>query len=187
MKPLTSIAASAAVLLNAGAASAQSSSWYFQGNAGATFASRLGGTPNRSGDAGWTIGGQVGQDFGNGWRADVEGLYLEARNGNGAPGDAQVGGGFVNGYYNFNHGRAWQPFIGVGVGGADVRSLGAEDGGFAYQVKVGLDHPFNDRLTGEIAYRFLGVPGLRDEGPGGIHGDYHTSEVTVGLRYRFGP
>jgi opacity protein-like surface antigen len=178
---------SAAMLLAAGAAAAEDPHWYLQGDAGAGFASQLDGTPHRSGDAGWTIGGLVGRDFANGWRADTEVIHLDARNTRGPSGSTAVWGGFVNGYYNFNHGKAWQPFIGAGVGGADVRSFGVADDGFAYQLKAGLDHPFNDRLTGEIAYRYLGVTGLRDGGPNGVHGDYHTSAVTVGLRYRFGP
>jgi opacity protein-like surface antigen len=182
----TLIAVSAAAMLAAGAAAAEDPHWYVQGEAGAGFASGLDGTPHRSGDSGWTIGALGGRDFGNGWRADTEVLYLSAGNRHGLPGSTEVWSGLVNAYYNFNHGKAWQPFVGAGIGGADVSSLGAEGSGFVYQVKAGVDHPFNDRLTGEIAYRYLDVTGLRDGGPNGFHGDYHTSAVTIGLRYLFG-
>jgi OOP family OmpA-OmpF porin len=177
----------AGAFIAAGAASAQNADWYVQGNAGASFASRFDDNPHHDGDAGWALSGQAGRDFGNGWRADAEVLYFDAQDTHGF-GRTSLLGGFVNGYYNFFNKGAWRPFVGAGVGVADVRSFGASDTRFAYQAKVGIDHPFSDRLTGEVAYRYVGVPGLRAEGEsGGFHGDYHASLVTVGLRYRFGP
>ena len=176
----------AGAILAAGAASAQDAGWYVQGNAGVSFASRFDSGPRHEGDAGWAVSGQAGRDFGNGWRTDAEVLYLDAHDAHGAPGRTKLTGGFVNGYYNFLHNRAWQPFIGAGVGIADVDSFGASDARFAYQAKVGVDHPFSNRLTGELAYRCVGVTGLRaPAGDGAFHGDYHASVVTVGLRYRF--
>jgi opacity protein-like surface antigen len=180
-------AALAAALTIDGAASAESPDWYFQANGAAGFDSNLSATPNRAGVAGWGLSGEAGRDFGNGWRADAEALYLDSGNRYGQGGRTSLTGGFVNGYYNFNHGRAWQPLVGGGVGVADVRSIGEADTRFAWQVKAGLDHPFNNRLTGEIAYRYIGVPDVRAGiGPAGFQGNYHSSAITVGLRFRFG-
>src|SRR5258708_3078697 len=129
-----------AAVLAAGAASAQDASWYVQGNAGASFASRFDSNPHHDGDAGWALSGQAGRDFGNGWRADAEVLYLDAQDAHGASGRTHLLGGFVNGYHNFFHQGAWRPFVGAGVGVADVGSLGGSDTRFAYQAKVGIDH-----------------------------------------------
>jgi opacity protein-like surface antigen len=182
-----SAAVLATALLAGGAAAAADASWYVQGNTGGSFASDLQASPHRSGTAGWVISGEAGRDFGNGWRTDAELLYLDAGNQHGLPGRTSAIGGFVNGYYNFNHNGPWQPFVGGGIGAADVRSIGQDDTQFAWQVKAGLDHPFTKRLTGEVAYRYVEVPNLHGGiEPVGFRGDYHSSAVTIGFRYRFG-
>lgn len=187
MKTIVPAAVLGAALSIAGAASAEDPSWYFQANGAAGFGSNLPATPNRAGTAGWGVSGELGRDFGNGWRTDAEILYLDSGNRYGQGGRTTFTGGFVNGYYNFNRGRAWQPFVGAGVGGAGVTSIGDSDARFAWQVKAGLDHPFTNRLTGEIAYRYVGVPDVRAGiEPAGFGGNYHSSAITVGLRFRFG-
>jgi OmpA-OmpF porin, OOP family len=187
MTRIVAIATLAAALSTGSAAFAENPSWYLQANGAAGFDSNLPATPSRGGEPGWGFSGEAGRDFGNGWRTDAEILYLDSGNRFGQGGRTSMTGGFVNGYYNFNHGRAWQPFVGGGVGVADIRSIGETDTKFAWQVKAGVDHPFNDRLTGEIAYRYIGVPDLRaGVEPTGFRGDYHSSAITVGLRFRFG-
>ncbi|HEX7946581.1 MAG TPA: outer membrane beta-barrel protein [Phenylobacterium sp.] len=195
MKSLTLAAVAAATtVLAAGAASAQDANWYVQGNVGGTFGSRLDGasappiaTPDRKGDTGWAVSGAVGREFSNNLRAEVEGVYLSADNKHASPGKTSTLGGFVNGYYDFNRGGQFQPFVGAGVGFAQVSSRGDDDTGFAYQLKAGVAHPFNDRLTGEVAYRYLAVTNVAaGVGDRRFDGDYHSSAVTVGLRYKLG-
>ncbi len=184
------IAAAAGVALFATAATAQDApSWYVTGNTGATFGSHMGDGPHNN--TGWTVSGGVGRDFGNGFRAEGEALYLDgAGRRHGA--DTSAVAGLLNGYYGWNLHGAWQPFIGGGVGAADVRldGDGAQHGdstNFAYQAIVGMAHPFNDRLTGEVKYRYLGVTDTRFGAVANrIGGDYQTSMVTIGFRYRFG-
>lgn len=186
MKMTVPAAAIAAAISIDGAASAETPSWYVQANGMAGFGSNLSATPDRAGKAGWGLSGEAGRDFGNGWRSDAEFLYLDSGNRYDQPGRTSLTGGFVNGYYNFNHGRAWQPFVGGGVGVAAVRSIGEADTRFAWQVKTGLDHPFTDKVIGEVAYRYIGVPDAQGGvEPAGFHGPYHSSAMTVGLRFRF--
>ena len=190
MKSLTLAAVAAVTTLAAGAAgaaSAQDANWYVQGNAGGTFGSRLDGTPDRKGDTGWAVSGAAGREFGNNLRAEAEAVYLSADNKHAIPGKTSTLGGFVNGYYDFNRGGEWQPFVGAGVGFAQVRSRGDDDTGFAYQLKAGVAHPFNERLTGEVAYRYLDVTNVKaGAGDRRFDGDYHANVVTVGLRYKLG-
>jgi opacity protein-like surface antigen len=187
MNKIVRAAVLAAALSIAGAASAETPAWYGQANAMTGFGSNLPATPDRAGRIGWGLSGEVGRDFGNGWRTDAEVLYLDSGNRYNQPGRTSLTGGFVNGYYNFNHNGAWQPFVGGGVGAASVSSIGESDTRFAWQVKTGLDHPFTNRLIGEVAYRYIGVPdahaGIE---PAGFHGDYHSSAVTIGVRFLFG-
>jgi len=197
MKSLILMAAASAALISAAAPSASwaadDNSWYVRGDAGATFSGRIDGPNGPRSDDGWTVGGGVGKSFGNGWRAEGQLLYLDNSGKSGA-GDTKVFGGFANGYYDFLPNSQWRPFLGAGIGMAQVK----EDGGpaaaphgdktvFAYQLHAGVSHPFNDQLTGEVAYHYLGAPSVTfGSGASRVDGDFGASLVTVGLRYRFG-
>jgi opacity protein-like surface antigen len=198
MKSLILAAASAAVLFAIPAAAsaapaADDNSWYVRGDAGATFDGRIDGGNGPKSDSGWALGGGVGKSFGNGWRAEGQLLYLD-NSGKSGFGDTKVFGGFANGYYDFLPDSQWRPFVGAGVGVAQVKV----DGGpataphgdktvFAYQLHAGVSHPFNDQLTGELAYHYLGAPSVEfGSGANRVDGDFGGSLVTVGLRYKFG-
>lgn len=181
----------AATGLSATAAAAQDAGWYVRGDAGGDFQSEINGSPSAKGDTGWMVSGAAGREIGDGFRAESEVLYLDSQGGHAGAGDLKTIAGMVNGYYDFNHQGAWRPFVGAGVGFAQVKVDGGpsdgDDTGFAYQFKVGVAHPFNDRLTGEVAYRYFGVNGLEfGRGPSRLDGDFSTQAVTVGLRYKLG-
>jgi OOP family OmpA-OmpF porin len=190
MRALTAVAV-AATALSATAAAAQDSGWYVRGDVGGNFQSEINGRSSAKGDTGWTVSGAVGRRIGDGFRGEGEVLYLDSSGKHSGAGDLKTVAGLLNGYYDFNRQGAWQPFVGAGVGFAQVKVDGGpsngDDTGFAYQFKVGVAHPFNDRLTGEVAYRYLGVNGLEfGAGPGRVNGDFSTQAVTVGLRYKLG-
>ena len=45
----------------------------------------------------------------------------------------------------------------------------------------------NDRWTGEVAYRYLGVTDVSlGSGPAKLDGDFNSQAVTVGVRYKIG-
>lgn len=193
MKALFLAAVSAATLM-ATAASAQqiSPDWYVGGNFGDSFDAKVNGGGRPTSDSGWTISGAVGRRFGNGFRAEGELVYLD-NDGRHGSGDTKTTAGFVNGYYDFLQNPDWQPFIGAGIGIGQVRIDGngptahGDDTNFAYQLKVGLAHPFSDKLTGEIAYRYLGVTDVKiGSGVSRFSGDYGASAITVGLRFALG-
>jgi opacity protein-like surface antigen len=200
MKSLILAAASAAALValpaaaqTTGPGQAGDNSWYVRGDAGATFDARIDGTNGPKSDSGWTLDAGVGKSFGNGWRAEGQLLYLD-NSGKSGFGDTKLFGGFANGFYDFLPDSQWRPFLGAGVGIAQVK----EDGGpaaaphgdktvFAYQLHAGVSHPFSDQLTGEVAYHYLGAPSVKfGSSTQHVDGDFGASLVTVGLRYRFG-
>jgi opacity protein-like surface antigen len=200
MKSLILAAASVAALIavpvaaaaQTAASGANDNSWYVRGDAGATFSGRIDGANGPRSDNGWTIDAGVGKSFGNGWRAEGQVLYLD-NSGKSGFGDQKVVGGFANGYYDFLPGGQWRPFLGAGIGIAQVKvdDSGAAPHGdktvFAYQLHAGIAHPFSDQLTGELAYHYLGAPSVKfDTGAKRVDGDFGASLVTVGLRYRFG-
>jgi opacity protein-like surface antigen len=197
MKALILAAASAASLIALAsplaAQAGEDNSWYVRGDAGATFSGRIDGTNGARSDDGWTVDVGVGKSLGSGWRADGQILYLNNKGKSGA-GDTKVTAGIASVYYDFLPDSQWRPFVGAGIGIAQVK----EDSGsalsrhgdkttFAYQVGGGISHPFNDKLTGELAYRYLGAPSVRfGSGASRVDGDFGASLVTVGLRYKFG-
>jgi opacity protein-like surface antigen len=197
MKSLILTAAAAAALVTA-AAPAQSwaaddNSWYVRGDTGATFSGRIDGTNGPRSDDGWAVDVGAGKSLGAGWRADGQILYLDNQGKSGF-GDTKVTAGLASVYYDFFPDSQWRPFVGGGIGIAQVK----EDGGsvlaphgdktsFAYQIGGGVSHPFNEKLTGEVAYRYLGVPDVKFGSAGNrVNGDFGASLVTVGLRYKFG-
>src|SRR5258707_15669736 len=132
------------------------------------------------------IGGVEGRQFGDGFRAETEVLYLHSNGKLATDSDLETIAGMVNGYYDFNRNGAWRPFVGAGVGVAQVKVDGGfsrgDDTGFAYQFKAGVAHPITDRLTGEVAYRYLGVNGVQfGEGTGRLNGNFSAHLLTVGL------
>ncbi|THD64824.1 outer membrane beta-barrel protein [Phenylobacterium sp.] len=196
MKSLIVTAAAAAALVVAvtpfASRAADDNGWYVRGDAGATFSGRIDGTNGPRSDDGWTADLGAGKSFGNGFRSDAELLYLDGSGKSGA-GDTHVLAGFLNGYYDFLPNSQWRPFIGAGIGVADVKvddSFRAPHGDrttFAYQAIAGVSHPFSDRLTGEVAYRYIGAPNVKfGSDDDRVKGDFGASLVTVGLRYRFG-
>jgi opacity protein-like surface antigen len=84
--------------------------------------------------------------------------------------------------------------VGGGVGSANVMVAAraplqpsGEQTGFAYNLAAGVAHPFNDRLTGELAYKYVAAPSIKiGPEPDRIDGNYSTSVVSVGLRYKIG-
>lgn len=132
----------------------------------------------------------LGWGFGNGFRAEIEGDYLENKFKTpcgavaACGGNEQKAGGMVNALYDFvGLVPVVQPYLGVGVGYQQVFESNVYDGGifhapnnnrgsFAYQAIVGLGFPIASvpglALTAE--YRFMGLAGNRS----------YPTAVTVG-------
>jgi opacity protein-like surface antigen len=198
MKSLILAAVSAATLSAAGLAAApafaaDNSDWYVHGDVGATFDGRIDGTNGPKSDSGWTVSGAVGKSFGNGFRAEGQLIYLD-NSGKSSGADTKVFGGFANGYYDFLPNSQWRPFVGAGLGLAQVKADGGPAAAahgdktvFAYQLHAGVSHPFNDQLSGEVAYHYLGAPSVKfGSGASRVNGDFGGSLITVGLRYKLG-
>ena len=108
----------------------------------------------------------------------------------------------LNGYYDFNRGGVVQPYLGAGIGAADVSADGAanilsfddSETVFAYQAMAGLGFSVTPQLTVDLGYRYFIAQGVDFELSDGIEpptltgdADYHQQAVTIGLRYSFAP
>lgn len=194
---LKTIFVAAALLAgSAGAASAQDkgsqdAGWYARGDLGGSFQSQIDGSPKAKGDGGWIGDLGAGYEFGNGLRAEGELAYLKSDLKGASGGDSKTVGGFANVYSDFNRTGTWRPFVGAGIGLAQVKVnsglVHGDDTGFAYQAKAGVAYKINDRWTGEVAYRYLDVTSVGiGAGASRLDGDFSSQAVTVGFRYRLG-
>ena len=112
---------------------AQGNAWYVAGGLGASFvndidAKQAGLTLTTKLDTGIMATGAFGRSFGN-FRAegeltyntnDVSALSVPGVGGIAANGDVSTLAFMVNGYYDFSTNSKWKPYIGGGIGGANV-------------------------------------------------------------------
>jgi len=96
----------------------------------------------------------------------------------------------ANAWYDFNPGGTWHPYVGGGVGYADVEfeagPVSASDSGLAFQFAVGIGFDINPttRLSGE--YRYFSVPDIELMYMGEDLGlEYDLNEFIVGFKFDF--
>jgi outer membrane immunogenic protein len=143
-------------------------------------------------DPGIALVGAIGQTFGEGMRAEVELGYrtndVDKVKINGW-GTAYYNGSadistlslMANGYYDFKPRSAFSPFIGGGVGFANVDGNG-DDTVFAYQLMLGGSWTLDNRLFLDLQYRYFATT---DPDLGRIEIEYNSHNLMVGLRKGF--
>ena len=189
---------------------AQGDAWYIAAGLGASFvsdvdATQAGTTLTTGLDTGILATGAFGRTFGN-FRAEGELSYntndvstVSALGVSlGASGDVSTLGFMVNGYYDFETNSKWTPYIGGGIGGANVSinnlsALGVlladEDTTvFAYQAKAGVAYEFSPAWEGTLGYRFFGTDDadfVDSTGSPFSTDGVQAHIVEVGFRFRF--
>jgi len=144
-------------------------------------------------DTGFGLGIAVGNDYG-GDRLEVEFGYqendLDTVKGGGKsyalPGDVSGMGLLVNGYHDFKTTSTVTPFIGAGIGFANVEldmpGYNEDDNVFAYQVGAGLSFAVNQEVNLDLKYRYFGTT---DPEFDGIEAEYSSHNVYAGIRVAF--
>jgi outer membrane protein OmpA-like peptidoglycan-associated protein len=113
-------------------------------------------------------------------------------------GDAHAWSAMGNVYYDFNHGGAVQPYVGLGVGAARLNVnqffflalVDDQETSFAYQGMAGLAFAVTDQLTLDVGYRYFATEGAELDGisiggPFTVDADYEHQSVMLGLRWQF--
>lgn len=155
-------------------------------------------------DAGHGFSGKVGivpTDEGFFRNMRIEGEYLyqnnDIKSSQPNAGKTELDAGMLNGYYDFSNRTSIVPYIGVGVGYADVAvkspGLGvsdSSDSGIALQVLTGASYTNekNNHLRFYLAYRLFGIPYELDvhRDNGRIDDGYYVSHaVELGFHYKF--
>lgn len=112
-------------------------------------------------------------------------------------GDVSSFGFMANGFYDFDTGSKWAPFLMAGIGGSkinlDVTSVAGtsttydeSDTVFAYQAGAGLGYNFSPKTSVNAQYRFFGTSDPTfDDGTDNVDGEYLSHNFWVGLTHRF--
>lgn len=196
---------------------ASAEGWYARADLGYGFSGALetpreiGIAPTFGGDGdfdnGWTASVAGGRAFASGLRIEGELAYRDAeieRSVGVAPGaEANAISLLANAYYDFNRAGQFQPYVGAGVGVAQIdgrtfnnATLAANLVGFdstdtniAYQVLAGVGVGLSERVTLDVGYRYFAAPDLEFSGhsPLGVsrtfEADYEHHAATIGLRW----
>jgi opacity protein-like surface antigen len=160
---------------------------------------------------GYDVTGAVGKELGHGFRAEGELGYhhidmdhatvyspgaLGVSSGH-AGGDASAFSVMGNGYYDFDTGTRWKPYLGGGLGFANVNFSGIgingrpvtddNDLAFAYQAMAGVGYQLTPRGTLFAGYRYFAVddPTFDDASGGKLHSEFATHNVELGYRLSF--
>ena len=96
----------------------------------------------------------------------------------------------ANVWYDFGYKGDIHPYIGGGIGYADVEldlgDINASDGGFAWQAGVGIGFDLTARTRLNLEYRYFVVPDVELTYDGMDLGiDYEVNEILVGLKFGF--
>ena len=136
-----------------------------------------------------------------GYRAtDMEGYnYTDSSITASLGGDVKALSFMVNTYFDINTGTSFTPFIGGGIGFANIDaevtgtleedgevvlegSEGDDDTVFAYQVIAGVAFAMTDNTFLDLSYRYFATS---DPEFGDIRGEYGGHNLMLGLRYSF--
>ena len=154
-------------------------------------------------DAGYGVGLAFGHSYTNGMRSEVEVFYrandidefstprrvIDAGE---SDGEVTSWGAMINGYYDFPASERIKPFIGAGIGYANVEydsdnlEDSVDDDVFAYQAMAGCGIAVSKEVTIDLQYRFLATddPEFDDSGIE-VETEYMTHNVMLGLRFSF--
>jgi len=175
-----------------------------------TYAEPYGGDPNYrdegelSFDTGFVLNAAFGYAYDNGFRAELEYGFrandLDKADGTdyylGDPysyseslsGDVITNSFMVNGFYDFAPRSPVSPFVGAGIGFAniegdiDFQPDTDDDNVFAYQFAAGVAFALNPKMKVDLQYRFFGT---EDPDFYGLEAEYLTHNLMIGLRTSF--
>ena len=112
-------------------------------------------------------------------------------------GDTSALGYMVNGWYDFDTGTNWVPFVGGGIGGAtisvDVKSVGGaaigydeSDTVFAYQAGAGIGYKVTPKVTVGLSYRLFGTLDPEfNNGVNTVKAEYMSHNFMAGVLVKF--
>ena len=194
-----------------------SDGWYLSGSAGLSFLQEQ---DNHAGslnfdtsgsNPGFDVTGALGKELGDGFRAEGEIGYRQIEIGHAtvyAPGGTGITSGFTtgdahavsfmsNGYYDFKTDSRFVPYVGAGIGLADVTldrvsvngvpATNDSDLAFAYQAMAGIGYQLSPNGTIFTGYRYFAVddPTFTDTTGEKFHSEFASHNLELGYRLTF--
>ena len=171
--------------------------WYIKGSGGASLlddATFSGGGQSRdvSFDTGLALAGTAGYDF-EGFRIEAElGLReneVNAVDGVNADGSLTTSSLLVNALYDFENSSRWTPYLGAGLGGADIfaneitlgsQVLDDDQIVFAYQLKAGIGYDLGKDMALSLDYSYFTAD---DPQFNGVNAEYKNHTLAFGLNF----
>lgn len=152
-------------------------------------------------DLGFAVGGFVGYDLGSGLRVEGELTYrvndVDTLAGVSFGGDVSSLALMANGFYDFDSGSPVVPYVGGGIGVANVsandinffgiQAVDDEETVFAYQLGVGVGYEVSPTLTLTADYRYFATDDVELVDVGGFpfEFEYANSTFLIGARATF--
>lgn len=165
------------------------SGWYLRGDVSYNFETdvdgRFGSTNFELGvDSSSTFSAGVGYQFNDFLRADVTYGY-ERRGFEDTSEKLRVQEVMANGYVDLGTFVGVTPYIGGGLGGANLSMNGDDENVFAWALMTGFSYDLASNIKLDIGYRFLGLQSSIEEDIGGVTAqldDLYSHQVRAGLR-----
>ena len=131
-------------------------------------------------DNGFAGGAAVGYDFGPA-RLEIEGSYRDS-NADEGDADLKVRALMANVYADFSTGGTATPYLGAGVGVADVDVEHEDDQVLAGQVSAGVLFAVTEKVAIDLGYRFMMTD---DPDINGVELDLRQHTALLGVQIRF--
>jgi len=199
MKPVLILAVSAAALGAATCASADG--YYVSGNGGGselpnlTFKSTATGNHKEHFTTGYTYGGSVGYDYGNGWRVQLDSQYthqnLKRLDGTPTSGHVSSTSLMLNAQKDLISGSTVTPYVGAGLGlqniGGVIDTYQGRAWKPAYQAEAGLRGDLSQQVSLFGEYRFSqSESAAMNNGVDLAHQHFSDHGLMAGLTYHLG-
>ncbi|SEH28794.1 OmpA family protein [Magnetospirillum fulvum] len=182
--------------------------WYVGVDAGASILEEnkmkaTDGSHKASSDIGWLAQGQIGYAFGP-WKVEGELSYrdngVNKYDGAKAHGSTTALATMANGIYEFLPESKWHPFVGAGIGIANVDAGKVSVGGvdqykgddwqFAYQGFAGVGYDVSRNVELKAQYRYFATLDYDTKSVANgskIDNEYRDHALLVGFTYKFNP
>lgn len=139
-------------------------------------------------DASLGISAAIGYKLPANLRAEAELAYRDNNNSAlGLDGNVKSFAGLANGYLDIPTGSVVTPYIGAGVGMAQVKQDDEKDTVLAYQAMAGLSFDVSPQTSFVLGYKYFATQTPEYDVLPGVTGemDYNTHNIELGLRYQF--
>jgi outer membrane autotransporter protein len=171
--------------------------WYIKGSGGASLLddatfSEAGQSRDVSFDTGLALAGTAGYDF-SGFRIEAELGFREndvnTVDGISAQGNLTTSSLLFNAFYDFRNSSRWTPYLGAGIGGADIfandikvgsKTLDDDQIVFAYQLKAGVGYGLGRNMALSLDYSYFTTA---DPQFNGVDEEYRNHTLALGLNF----